>query len=109
MVFVGREALPLFRSAKADLLTNAPLPAASAEVLPRLVGIDEYETYAYRLNSTGTVQLIRLSDSQPWTNLPALSLQKHPASPAIFAHRGRGPFALLRLRPRAEEREAVDS
>ncbi len=81
-VFVGREALPLFRSAQVELLTNAPLPAVGSEMMPRLVGIDEYETYAYRLNSTGTVQLTRLDTWQPWTNLPALSLQKHPASSA---------------------------
>jgi phosphate transport system permease protein len=81
-VFVGREALPLFRAAQVELLTNAALPAAASPVLSRLVGIDEYETYAYRLSPTGSVQLTRLADWQPWTNLTARSLQKHPASVA---------------------------
>ena len=79
-IFVGREALPLFRPAQVELLTNAPLPAAESAVMPRLVGIDEYETYAYRLSATGAVQLIRLDTWQPWTNLQARSLQNHPAS-----------------------------
>lgn len=84
-VFVGREALPLFRSARVEPLTNAPLPAVVSEALPHLIGIDEYETFAYQLHPTNGLQLVRLDNWQPWTNLVAPSLLKHPAA---VAYRG---------------------
>jgi ABC-type uncharacterized transport system permease subunit len=84
-VFVGKEALPLFRAAKVNLLTNAPLPSALSGALSTVLGIDEYETFAYRLHPTGAVQLVRLDTWQLWTNLPARSLQKHSASAAYRA------------------------
>jgi phosphate transport system permease protein len=81
--FIGRETLPLFRGAKSRPLQSGSWPMAEAGRAPMVVGLDEYETYAYALDPTaGALKFLTVTDWKPHTNLPLAKLTGHPISAA---------------------------
>jgi phosphate transport system permease protein len=81
-VFVGREALPLFLPAKSEPSFTAIVPEFVADAYPGLLGMDEYQTYAYWLHSTGAVHLATLEDRKAASPLTIPSLLKRRISSA---------------------------
>ncbi|MBK8000239.1 MAG: ABC transporter permease subunit [Verrucomicrobia bacterium] len=81
-VFVGREALPLFLPAKAKPVFTVTVPEFTSDAFGGVLGVDEYETYAYWLHSTGAVHLATLADQKTRTVLNSPSLLQHPLSAA---------------------------
>lgn len=80
--FIGRETLPLFQGARSRPLQNGQWPAPAARP-PALVGLDEYETYAYALDpADATLKFLTVADWKPHTNLPLAGLSGHPVSTA---------------------------
>lgn len=81
--FIGRETLPLFRGAKARPLQSGQWPLVDASRAPVLVGLDEYETFAYALDpADATLKFVSVADWQPHTNLPLTKLSGHPITTA---------------------------
>ncbi|HKX60215.1 MAG TPA: ABC transporter permease subunit [Verrucomicrobiae bacterium] len=81
-VFVGREALPLFRSASSQLAFQGVFPEFVADAIPGVLGIDEYEVHAYWLHQRGEVRVATLADRKVAASLPIPSLQKHSLASA---------------------------
>lgn len=81
-VFVGREALPLFLPAKATPVFNKFASEFVADAQRDLLGMDEYETFAYWVNPTGAVHLATLNDQKAGPILPLPRLAQHPLSAA---------------------------
>lgn len=81
--FIGRETLPLFRGAKSQPLQSGQWPMVASGRAPVLVGLDEYETYAYALDPTeAALEFLTVTDWKPHTNLPLGQLQGHPITTA---------------------------
>jgi phosphate transport system permease protein len=81
-VFVGREALPLFLPAQGNQVFDKFASELVADAHPGLLGMDEYETYAYWLNPTGAIHLATLEDQKAAPPIPLPQLSKHPLSAA---------------------------
>jgi len=81
-VFVGREALPLFLPAKSEPVFAMTAPEFVADAHPGVLGMDEYETYAYWLHATGTVHRARLEDQKAAPPLAIPCLLKRRLSAA---------------------------
>src|SRR5688572_1502866 len=81
-VFVGREALPLFLSAKSKPVFDKFASELVADARPGFLGMDEYETYAYWLHPTGAIHLAALDDQKARPSIPLPQLQRHPLSAA---------------------------
>ena len=73
-VFVGREALPLFLPATSQPVFHSTVPEFVSDAHPGVLGMDEYETYAYWLHSTGAVHLATLDNQKaaPPLTVPSL-------------------------------------
>ena len=54
-LFVGKETIPLFLPAKSELQATAPDPLPALSAPPLLLGLDEYESYAYGLTASGEI------------------------------------------------------
>lgn len=85
-VFIGKEAAPLFLPASAQTLLKANAPDFLKQMPSPVLGIDEYETYAYWLHPTGAIHLVQLDSWQASRSISIPLLQKHPWSAAY-----RGP------------------
>jgi len=85
-VFVGREALPLFLPATSQPVFHSTVPEFVSDAHPGVLGMDEYETYAYWLHSTGAVHLATLDNQKAAAPLTVPSLLKRRLSSAY-----RGP------------------
>ena len=85
-IFIGKEAAPLFFPASAQTLLQASAPAFLKQAPSPVLGIDEYETYAYWLHPTGAIHLVELSSWKALRSIPIPLLQEHPWSAAY-----RGP------------------
>jgi phosphate transport system permease protein len=81
-VFVGREALPLFLPAKSEPVFAMTAPEFVADAHPGLLGMDEYQTYAYWLHVTGAVHLATLENQKAVPPLTIPSLLKRRLSSA---------------------------
>ena len=81
-VFVGKEALPLFLPASSRTVLDVAAPAFLKDVKSPVLGIDEYETYAYWLHPTGAIHLLELQGWKARAPLPIPALQPHPISAA---------------------------
>jgi phosphate transport system permease protein len=81
-LFIGKEALPLFLPATSQSLPAREVPASARQGAVSLLGLDEYETYAYWLTPTGSVALAGLEDWNPVGILPIEELADHPVSAA---------------------------
>jgi phosphate transport system permease protein len=81
-VFVGREALPLFLPAKSEPVFALTAPEFVADAHPGVLGMDEYETYAYWLHATGAVHLATLDNQKtaPPIAIPSLSKRRLTAA-----------------------------
>lgn len=79
-VFVGREALPLFLSAQSTLVFDKFASEFVADAHRGLLGMDEYETYAYWLHPTGAIHLATLDDQKAGLPIALPQLQRHPLS-----------------------------
>jgi phosphate transport system permease protein len=81
-VFIGREALPLFLPAKAKPVVQAASTTFAAESVSGVLGVDEYETYAYWLHPTGALRVVTLPEFKPRADIRIPKLQTHPLSAA---------------------------
>ncbi|HXG49138.1 MAG TPA: ABC transporter permease subunit [Methylomirabilota bacterium] len=81
-VFIGREALPLFLPAESSLQEEADVPGFVPVPGVTVVGVDEYETFAYWLHPTGALHLVALEGWKPADPIAIPALQKHTLSSA---------------------------
>lgn len=75
-VFLALEAWPLFRSATQDIARHERPPAmTTAEAVPSLLGLDEYETNGYFLDrAAGAIRFFRLDSWEDGMTVPLPSL-----------------------------------
>lgn len=76
-VFLGLEALPLFRGAQQKQVFDIPLPGLPAGGVPEVLalGVDEYETFVYYVDaSTGSIRIVDTSTRAVSQEFPLPSL-----------------------------------
>ncbi len=76
-VFIGREALPLFSPGKAVVSEGWSPSLPQGNSLFPVLGLDEYQSYAYLLNKQGELALLDLEKKVLSTNIPLSSLAVH--------------------------------
>jgi phosphate transport system permease protein len=82
-LFIGRETWPLFRPARSQQLQQGQWPASDTARAPALIGVDEYETYAYALDpADATLRFVFIRDWKAHTNITIPQLQGHPITTA---------------------------
>jgi phosphate transport system permease protein len=73
-VFLGLETLPLFRGATQHTVFETRLPTTQADGAVMALGIDEYESHWYSLDSAGTVRFVGTGPGQTNLDVPLASL-----------------------------------